>query len=298
MEPQYTERRYFSSIKKYTQALIESFSGVKYWTFESKGKNRGKEKEFPVPITFANYEKALNIEDIPEEALERGHHNILPRIVIAFEGLSKAPERQTQKYQKFSNFNNPGGAGQHQRSHKDVDFSWNSQSYDFHFTLLVQARGLTIASMITEEIITKFNPSLNLQIKEFPIFDELTETQILIEDPQFEILEDQDPEATDIVNVSFGLTVRGNVYSPISMTGRIEQVKIITQIWDTFIEESNITMYYSGEPGADGIIKPETEIMRHFDATIPWTEDVEGSEYEVITKRPDYSKPVLKTPKD
>ena len=61
----------------------------------------------------------------------------------------------------------------------------------------------------------------------------MTETQLSIEDPSFEILEDFEETDVNIVTVEFGLNLRGNLYMPLQLQGPVETIKIINWLWDS-----------------------------------------------------------------
>ncbi len=282
----YKQRKYFSSIRGYTLALLNAFNNIKYWVPTDGTEEDETQKEYTVPISFGNYDKSIMLNDLSEKDITQGNFNFLPRLVLSFEGVSKAPDRQTNKFNKYSK-KVTGEDG-----HVSMDFSWNSVSYDFHFTLLLQTRGLTIASMIMEETLVKFNPTLNLMIKEFPIFKNRTETQILISDPAFEIMSEFAEEEVNVVNVTMDITVRGNIYSNIEMQGPIKVVKMFNNVWALAdIESANLASYYRFD------VNPKThkvifETSRIFDATALNTPTVETpDEQELIEKRPDYYPP-------
>jgi len=273
-------RKYHSTIRNYTLALLNAFNGVKYWV-EQDG--RDEQKEFTVPISFGNYEKAINLSDLSAEDIKKGNFNFLPRLVLSFEGMSKAADRQTNKFQKFfKRVFSPDDTS------VKIDTSYNSLAYDYHFTLLLQTRGLTIASQITEEMLSFFNPSLNLEIKEFPIFPEATETQILISDPAFEIMDELDTVDINLFQVTFDLTVRGNVYSPIEISGLLETIKLFTFVWDKAdTHDAKLADYYRFDISPDtGKIFQETK--RSFNASRSDIENTEGEEQTVIDNREDY----------
>ncbi len=279
----YKDRRYFSAVRNYTLALLNSFNGVKYWV---ETNDELQQKEFVIPISFSNYEKSLALQDLSEKELRKGNFNFLPRLVLSFEGMSKAEDRQTNKFQKLSK------RVYHPDTQKtSMDVSYNSVAYDYQFTLLLQSRGLTIASQVVEEILVKFNPTLNLMINEFPIFEDRTETQIQISDPAFEIQDEFQDEETNIIHVTFDITVRGNIYSPIEMQGPIETVKMFTHIWDQAnIKDSKIASYYRFDvnPENNRVYK---ETKRIFNATQRNEEIVEDlDEQVVIDEREDYHK--------
>jgi hypothetical protein len=274
--------RYFSSIRNYTLALLNAFNGIELYVNQN---DEELDKVFTVPISFGNYEKSISLEDINESQITTGNFNYIPRLILSFEGLTKAPDRQTNKFNKFSKkISHPD------YSDKMLQVAYNSVAYDFSFTLLLQARGLTQASQLTEEILVYFRPTMNLNIKECPIFEEKTETQILISDPAFEINQDFEETDVNIISVTFDITVRGNLYSPIDMMAPLESLKLFLHIWDQEdYHDSKLAYYYNFEKNDDTNKIKITE--RTFTGTLKYDKIVEAKEQIVIQKRPDYSPP-------
>ena len=279
---EFKDTRYFNSTKNYTLALLNAFNDIKFWV----DNDEIEQKEYRIPISFGNYEKALVLSDMKEEQITKNNFNFLPRLVLSFIGMTKASDRQTQKYQKFSRRIN---------NNQNMQYSYNSVAYDFQFQILLQTRGLTINTQVVEEMLCKFNPTLALWIQEFPIFAEATETQISISDPQFEILDEFQDTDTNIINTTFDINLRGNIYSPLSVIGRIEEVKLFFQIWDKKQRIQNkIASYYKYDINKKGKATSLTE--RHFNATgtlehekngITY-KDIEETENHVLKTRPDY----------
>ena len=272
--------RYFSSVRNYTLALLNAFNGVELYVNQE---NSDLDKVFTVPITFNNYEKSILLEDISEDQITKGNFNFLPRLVLGFEGMTKAPERQTNKFQKLSK-----KIYLQDDPNVKMNVAYNSLAYDFHFTLLIQARGLTQISQLVEEILVYFNPTLNLNILECPIFNDKTETQIQISDPAWELNDEFTEEQVNINSVTFDVTVRGNIYSPLQLTAPIKTIKLFTHVWDTVdYKDSKLSSYYKFTKVDDDEGLEITQ--RIFNGTIPWAKEVEYlDENLVIQKRPDY----------
>lgn len=271
--------RYFNSIRNYTLSLLNAFDNVKLYINQD---NSDKDKVFNVPITFSNYEKSIALRDITENQITTGNFNYLPRIVLGFEGMTKAVDRQTNKFQKFSKKVYLPGDPNYK-----LQVAYNSVAYDFSFSLLIQTRGLTQASQLTEEILAHFNPSMNLNLLECPIFNEKTETQILISDPVFEINDEFEEDDVNIISVSFELTVRGNIYSPIEMVAPVKTIKLFTHVWDEYdYKESKLSSYYNFTKEGENKVKITERV---FNGTIPWDKTAEyKNEDLVIRDRPDY----------
>ena len=231
------QKLYFDQIRNYTLALLSAFSNVKQWV--NKDIN-GEEKtqEEVIPITFSNYEKFISLQDISTDQLTTGNYNFLPRMSISFDGMNKTPERQTNKFNKISKkYQDPDGTNK-------LDYSYNSLAYNIEFGLNIQVRGMTDAFRIVEQIMPHFNPTQPLEINEHPLFQEWTITQIEAQDPQFEILDEFGETDVNIINILIPLIVRGNLYSPITISGPIQSLILKTYIYEKEINDNKLAFHY------------------------------------------------------
>ena len=282
------DRKYFNTTQNYTLALLNAFDNLWYYTQILHDNKYVEDNAHRVPITFGNYEKSYILKDVQESDITVGNFNIVPRLILSFTGMTKSPDRQTQKYQRFSK------RVQHPDSNKIVlDMSYNSVAYDFQYTLLLQARGMTMATQLTEQILSFFNPSMNLNILEFPLFTEMTQTQILIEDPEFEIIEEFEDTQVNIINVTFNMTIRGNIYSGIGYQAPIETVEMFIQVWDQFTyQQSKMASYFKFDVDSYSQ-KIDHERVRYYEGTMEYTDDVKLPLEQMEEKRPDFNPPEL-----
>jgi hypothetical protein len=226
---------YFNSIRNYTLSILDAFNNIKQWTKNEDGTH----KESKIPITFGNYEKSIALEDIDKETYLSGNFNFIPRIVITFQGMNKAPERTTNKFQKISKklFHDDGT--------KELQFGYNSVPYNFQYNMVIQARGLNQAFQIVEQIMPRFRPTYPISIQEYPIFDEMTLTQLDAEDPEFEIIDEFDETDVNIITVTIPLNLRGNLYMPLQVSGPIETVHLFNHLWEKKdYKDSQLASYY------------------------------------------------------
>lgn len=229
---------YFNSTRTNTLALLDSLNNIKHWVKDKDG----NDVEKVVPISFGSYEKSQYLDDIGGDDLKGAKWNAVPRLVLSFVGMTKAPERTTSKYHKISK------KIYHDNGDVEMNFGYNSVPYNFQYTLTLQARGLNQAFMIVEQILPRFRPSYTIAIKEYPLFDDKTETQLLIEDPSYDILEEFQDTDVNLVNVTFGLDLRGNLYMPLQVAGPIKFVTMMGYLWDNHeIEESQLARHYEWE---------------------------------------------------
>ena len=221
----YVENKlYFNSVRNYTAALLNAFDNVKRWVTKTDEDGNPYTDEYTIPITFANYEKFVALDDISADQIIKGNLNFLPRMSLSFDGMAYASDRMTNKFNYISRkWEDDDG------SH--LDLSYNSVPYDISFRLNIQARGLNEAFQIVEQILPKFRPTMPIEINEFPLFEEWVTTQVIKSDPEFEILEEFAETDINIINVSIPLTIRGNIYSSITIQGPIETMKLASYIW-------------------------------------------------------------------
>lgn len=246
---------YFNSTRNYTLAILDSLNSIKHWAKDENGDDTQK----VVPISFGNYEKSIALEDIKPELIENGNYNFVPRLVLSFDGMTKVGERTTNKLQKISKrvVNESGDVM--------MNFGYNSVAYDFQFTLTLQARGMNEAFMITEQILPMFRPTYALSVKEYPLFDDMTDTVLQIEDPAFEILDTFEDTDVNIMNVTFGLNLRGNLYMPLQLVGSIETVKMLNHLWDNQdIRDSQLASQYEFDVCSEDGRVYNTSIERHY----------------------------------
>jgi hypothetical protein len=226
---------FFNSIRNYTLSILDAFNNIKHWV-----KNEDEtHKEEIIPITFGNYEKSIALEDIDKDTYLSGNFNFIPRIVITFEGMTKASDRTTNKFKKISKkiF--------HEDGTKELQFGYNSVPYDFQFNMVIQARGLNQAFQIVEQIMPRFRPTYPISIHEYPIFDDMTLTQLQAEDPQFDIIDEFQDTDVNIITVTIPLNLRGNLYMPLQVAGPIETVHLFNKLWDKKdYRDSEFPSYY------------------------------------------------------
>ena len=199
------------SIKKYTIALLELFSNFNLQRYNENGEVI---KEFTVPIKFGNREKAFILQDFNNKDLIKGNINYFPRMILEFNSMSKASNRNTNKNSKIK-FKSEDGIKK---------YFYNSVAYNFNFTLYIATKGFTDATVLIEQIAPLFRPDVTVKIQELDIIDEPTSVQVSIGDFEIEL-----PDVGDepkIVKVSLPITLKGNLYLPIKDAKIIKDIKL------------------------------------------------------------------------
>ena len=209
---------FHNTLRKYTLALLETFGNLKVeYTVNTNSEVQTLYKK--IPIKYSNREKINLLDEIDEKNLLSGNYNFLPRSKLSLTDLVRNIERQSMKYIKLGT-NNFG------------EFIFNAVSYDFNYEIVIMCRGMNEASMITEQITTKFNPTYNLLINEIPNQDVPTTVPIQLLAIELEPQE-YDELSTDIINVHVSISLKGNFYSPLDKQDKIKHLKMFLNLWYT-----------------------------------------------------------------
>lgn len=197
-----------ATIRKYTLGLLTTFNNIEIQTLQSDDTL----KSSMVPIVFSSREKAIAFSSQPNLG---GNPGVLPRMSLVFESMQPNRTRALNKNIKI-NKNIAGSIIQYQN---------NSIPYDFNYSIILQARGMSEAAMITEQVASYFIPTYTLKINEIPIQDTPSSIVTELNGISFET-EEYDEYSTNLVTVTFNLLLRGNIYPSIKESGLVENLQI------------------------------------------------------------------------
>jgi len=209
---------FHNTLRKYTLALLETFGNLKVeYTVNTNNNIETLYKK--IPIKYSNREKINLLDEVDEQNLLSGNYNFLPRSKLTLTDLVRNIERQTIKFVKLGT-NNFG------------EFLFNAVSYDFNYEIVIMCRGMNEASMIAEQVTTKFNPTYNLLINEIPNQDVPTTVPIQLLAIEIEP-QDYDELSTDIINIHVSISLKGNFYNPLDKQDKIKHLKMFLNLWYT-----------------------------------------------------------------
>ena len=115
----------------------------------------------------------------------------------------------------------------------------NSVSYDVSFELSFMFRTMTEATMIAEQILARFNPSIILRYKELDI--DIEDTAVPVELDTIEISTTEIGELTQrLVTTTFYIRAKANIYHPITNAQLIEKVLGTVQVNDNGLFEIEV----------------------------------------------------------
>ena len=210
---------HFETLRTYTASLLSLFGDLEVQTTHSNGKIHTSR----VPIQYSNREKSDIINQLDYNQIFSANSQILPRAVLIFTSMAPARERAKVKFQKIFAIDTPNGKRQ---------FQFNSIPYNFEFQIVVQTRGMNEACQIIEQVCTYFNPSYNMKIAEVP-FKEVEKTSVKLELTNTTIeQQDIDDYSTNIVTITFDLTLSGNLYPAIKNSEIVKEVQMFLHTQD------------------------------------------------------------------
>lgn len=207
-----------ASIKNYTIALLDLFNDIHVPRYNSSGE---KIDDIVVPIKFGNRDKAYLLSEHDMDNIHNGNVNVLPRMVLQFDSMSKAQDRDTNKLSKI----NKRKVGTNPSSLL-YQYHYNSRAYDFTYTIFIATRTFTDATIIVEQIAPMFRPDISLKIQEMDIQDEPTTVPVSIDDFSFTLPEDMVEDEIRVIEVEVSMVLKGNLYLPITDAGVINEMEI------------------------------------------------------------------------
>jgi len=213
---------FHNSIKNYTIALLDMFNNIHIPRFNSAG---DKIDDFVVPIKFGNRDKAYILSEHDIENLHSGNVNTLPRMVLGFESMNKAPDRDTNKLSKINK-----RKLQSDPASLLYEYHYNAVAYDFNFNIFVATKTFTDATIIIEQIAPMFRPDITLKIYEMDIQEEPTSIPVTLGDFSFTLPEDMSDDEIRIIEIEFPITLKGNLYLPITDAKIIKEINLNMKI--------------------------------------------------------------------
>ena len=213
---------FHASIKNYTIALLDLFNDIHVPRYNSDGE---RIKDITIPIKFGGRDKAYLLSEYDIDNINNGNVNVLPRMVLQFDSMSKAQDRDTNKLSKI----NKRKIGSDPSSLM-YEYHYNARAYDFSFTLFIATRTFTDATIIVEQIAPMFRPDVSLKIQELDIQDEPTTVPVSIDDFSFTLPEDMTEDEIRIIEVEVPITLKGNLYLPITDAGVIKELEINMEV--------------------------------------------------------------------
>lgn len=203
--------QHHGTIRKYTSALLDFFNGMEVQYSDSNGNVVARN----VPIVYSSREKSRVLDGKTAEQLMTGNYNVLPRATLALSTLIKADNRVKNKNVKINTVSTAN----------TFEYMYNSVPYEFTFELSIMCRGMNEASMIIEQIAPKFNPVVNIDVWDVSNLNEPTRVPVKLLDIGIEN-EDYEELSSNLVTVSIGLSIQGNLYPPIRSVDRIKEFKM------------------------------------------------------------------------
>jgi len=200
---------HFKTLRKYTAALLDLFSNIPIVRYNEAGEVIDS---FIVPLEFGQKSKAYIFSNTDIEKIKSGNVNILPRMSLTIDGLDRDSARNTSKFQQIN---------QKAKTTLEYEYQYNAQAYLFKYSLSIATKTLDDMSIILEQILPQFSPTISLKIREFDAVDTFTTINVLHTGTQLDIPSTPE-EDVDIRMVKAELTfeLKGNFYPPTKVLPR------------------------------------------------------------------------------
>lgn len=208
---------HFNILRKYTASILDLFNELEVQTKLSNNKFLYTK----IPIQYANRERFDIYSQLSYNQIFTGNTQVLPRAILLFNGMQVDINRARNKFVKiYKKIIKDGDKP------KKLNYQFNSVPYNFNYQVIMQCRGMNEASMIVEQICSFFNPSYCMRIQEIDLPDfGYTSLILTLNDTQIEQSEIDDL-STNIVTITFDLTLRGNIYPAIKDQETIQLVQL------------------------------------------------------------------------
>lgn len=201
-----------NTIRTYTGALLNLFNDL-----EVQYKNSANEiTSRNIQVRYASKEKSKILDEFTTEQILSGNYNVLPRANLSWSAMIKSDQRTTNKNLKINS----------KANENNFEFLYNSVPYEFTYELSIICRGLNEATMIIEQVASKFNPTINIDVYDATNLDEPTRIPVTLLDIGI-VPDDYEEISTNIVSLSFGLSIKGNIYPPIKSIDRIKEFRML-----------------------------------------------------------------------
>ena len=199
-----------NTIRKYTLALLDFFNEVEVQHKDSDGALITQK----IPISYRNKEKNQLMDKTWLQQIQ-GNMNILPLGSLCLNSISKAQDRATSKYNRFTKL----------REDKTIEYMYNPVPYDFSFEVSYFCRGMNEACQIIEEICPKFNPNVAIDIYVSENQDEPSRIPVQLSDVSYEFLGFEE-YSLNLIKVTFSINLSGWMFPPIKEYSKIKEFNI------------------------------------------------------------------------
>ena len=199
------------TIRKYTGAILQYFNDLEV----QHKRNTGELITKQIPLKYSSREKSRVLDEFTSEQILEGNFNVLPRANLSFISLNRSEQRTTNKNNKINPF----------KSDTTIQYSYNSVPYEFLYDIVVQCRGMNEASQIIEQVGANFNPNVALDVWDASNMTEATRIPLLLQGIAVEG-DEYDELTSNILNVTFSLSLIGSLYQPIKTMPRVKEFKI------------------------------------------------------------------------
>jgi hypothetical protein len=232
------------SIRKYTLALLDTFNDI----YVERIERNDNKTYYKVPITFGSKDKAFVLNQKELDQWLQGNFNILPRMSLSLLTMTRDYKRDTNRLHEINKT----------KDGETFTFQYNAVAYTFTFELAVACRSMSELTMVLEQILPSFNPSVRLVVKEMELHEEPTSIPVNLISVDLDLPNNiSSDDDIRIVGATLILELKGNIYQPFKDASLIEMVRLYFNpyIEDIDIKEERRSIKYEFS------VDPETKMM-------------------------------------
>ena len=238
---------YPRTIKNVTIALLDLFNDVRVQRFDSGTSTTVVKDINPIPITYGPVEKFQQIRQ--EDRSLKKYYLQLPRLALTLDNIQYAAERVVSP-NNIRYFTSGAPISEHNSFVSDIQ----PTPYDFLFTVHVRTDSMEDFSIIMENILPYFNPTLYLRVKEFSFLTIERDLPVILESTTVEFIEPQSDDETRQINGTVSLKVEGHLYRP------VDSAKIIKIINTDYFVNADVSTRNIGSTSAADVIVDEFSV--------------------------------------
>ena len=197
--------KYPNTIKEYTASLLNMFNNLRV---------ENQDQITKVPVLYATREKLTEIEGLNYDDLIKRNFQVVPRGSLQITSIEYDPSRQ---------LNPKSNVRSGQFINKD-EVQPSGAPYNITYSLNILTKSVSEATMIIEQVCSRFNPYLNNRFVE--TFEGAGKSPLLVKILSVDLTHPEFDGENDELIVEFQFMVYGTMFEPVRSVERIETTKL------------------------------------------------------------------------
>jgi hypothetical protein len=189
-------------------------------------------KVIPIPVFFAPklHWYVSRYASLPNDYQVK---TSLPRITFSMDGISPAPDRQLNVLSRLE--------APPELVTSVKKWSLQATPYDFRFGVSIWAKNSGDVIQILEQLLQRFNPTINLHIKEVPVFGAWRTCRVKLDEVSTAVTSEWDIKGDRVIKYDIGMTLEGQIYPAVREQNLIQyitmNINLVSADFDTISAE-------------------------------------------------------------